>query len=433
MLSNEQMISSLEGLLKIDSVTRRGEGGKPFGIGCDQALEYVLKLCADLGMKTKNCGGMTGYAEVGEGEELVGILGHLDVMPAGKGWDYPAFGLTRTGGKLYGRGVCDDKGPTLACIYAMKDLMDSGIAVNKRFRLIFGMTEEGGEWTDFKHYLATEECPDYGFTPDGDFPVVNGEKGIVYYDILMPAEKAGFLALEAGDAPNIVPDYCNASVRSADGTAELATTGRAAHGSLPQYGENAISKLMALAAERSDVETPYLAEVYNQIFGFDIHGERVDLALQDDVSGQLTLNVGMIRKENEDFCISVDIRYPVTYTFEEIDRRFRSVVEPKGFRVRIQEVEKQAPVFMAADDPMIVALLEAYRGCTGDRKTPPVVLGGGTYARAMKRVVAFGPNMPGTVSTEHQANENLDEDVFLQLREIYLQALKNLLAAGPLK
>lgn len=433
MISNEQMIRSLGRLVEIDSVTRRGEGGKAFGIGCDRALSYVLELCDDLGFRTKNCDGMIGFAEVGEGEELVGILGHLDVMPAGKGWDCPPFALTRKNGKLYGRGVCDDKGPTIACLYAMKDLLDSGLPINKRFRFIFGLTEEGGEWTDFKHYLATEEQPDYGFTPDGDFPVVNGEKGIVYYDLLLPLEKSGFLSLEAGDAPNIVPNYCNAVIETNDGTMEISTSGRAAHGSLPQYGENAISKMMAQLAERADIKMPYLAEAYNQLFGFDIHGERVGLELQDEVSGQLTLNVGMIRREGNELCISVDIRYPVTFTFEEVDSRFRSALEPYGFRVRIQEVEKQAPVFMKQDDPMILALLKAYRTCTGDNETPPVVLGGGTYARAMSHVVAFGPTLPGMISTEHQANENIDEELFFLLRKIYLQALENLLAAGPLK
>ncbi len=51
-----------------------------------------------------------GYAEMGEGDEIVGIAGHLDIVPVGGDWSYNPFELTRKGDYVYGRGTTDDKG-----------------------------------------------------------------------------------------------------------------------------------------------------------------------------------------------------------------------------------------------------------------------------------------------------------------------------------
>jgi len=166
----KEFYEALDGLMKIESVATDGDAVYPFGEGSAKALDYMLALCDELGFRTKRCSNLLGYAEIGEGDEMVGILAHLDVVPAGSGWDYPPFALTRVTvdgeNRLYGRGVCDDKGPAMMCVYAMKKLMDSGKKLNRRVRIIFGLTEERGEWIDMEYYVNHEELPTYGFTPD---------------------------------------------------------------------------------------------------------------------------------------------------------------------------------------------------------------------------------------------------------------------------
>ena len=196
MRSNEEMIAALGDLVRINSVAGVNVTPlAPYGEGPARALESTLALCASLGMDTVNRDGKVGWAEIGQGEEMVGVLVHLDVVPAGEGWDYPAWDLTEENGRLYGRGVIDDKGPAIACIYAMKDLLDSGVKLNRRIRLIFGQSEEVGVWEDMEWYKAHEELPVFGFTPDADFPAIYGEKGILCMELSLPLS-ASALAMD---------------------------------------------------------------------------------------------------------------------------------------------------------------------------------------------------------------------------------------------
>lgn len=414
MKSNEDMIKAIAGLIGIESVSVRGEGEKPFGEGPDRALEYMLALCGDLGFRTKKCGNMLGYAEIGEGDELIGILAHLDVVPAGSGWDFPPFELTRRDGKLYGRGITDDKGPAVASVFAMKDILDSGRAVNKRIRLILGLTEEKGDWDDMEYYKQTEQLPSCGFTPDADFPAIYGEKGIAHLRLRMPAPE-GLTELGGGEAANMVADSCQAVF---DGV-KYAETGKSAHGSAPQSGENAISKLMARLPANP------VADFYNSCIGFDLGGQRLNCALSDEQSGELTLNVGTVRLAEGEVIFTIDIRHPVTYTFEDVLERVSGVAAAYG--VTVETGSRQLPVYMDKNGPMISALMDAYREVTGDTESQPKVIGGGTYARAMNNIVAFGPLLPGREHTEHQKNEYTYEEDFLLLRKIYAAALEKLL------
>ena len=170
------MINTLKELVSIDSVCEMGEGGFPYGSGPAKALDCVLSKAEDLGFRTKNADYKYAFAEIGQGDEIVAVLGHLDVVPAGEGWNTPAFEATEKDGRIYGRGTVDDKGPTVAAMYAMKDLLDRGKPLNKRVRLIFGQCEEKGDWKDIEAYKANEELPCCGFTPDAEFPALYGEK-----------------------------------------------------------------------------------------------------------------------------------------------------------------------------------------------------------------------------------------------------------------
>ena len=241
------MLETIKKLVAIPSVTGAApEPGKPYGPYVYEALETALAFCEELGFRTKlDDEGYYGYAEIGAGEELMGILVHLDVVPPGSGWTHDPYGCEIAEGKLFGRGVVDDKGPAVAVIYAMKDILDSELMLDKRVRLILASQEEDGPWADIARYKAQEEIPGFGFTPDASFPATFGEKGILAVALSMPAERAGFREIQGGTATNMVADQAQAVLM--DGTV-LETRGRSAHGSMPELGDNAITSLMAQAA-----------------------------------------------------------------------------------------------------------------------------------------------------------------------------------------
>lgn len=402
------MIEHLKELIAIPSIS-----GTP---AVKEALHYVLSLCDQLGFRTKNCDDRLGFAEIGQGEELMGILCHLDVVPVGKGWSHEPFGGDVEGGRIYGRGVMDDKGPAMAAIYAMKDVLDAGCQLDKRVRIIFGCQEETGEWDDMEYYKANEEIPSFGFTPDADFPAIYGEKGILMVSLSLDAADSGFCHLEGGDAPNMVADWAKAIL--ADGSA-LETTGKAAHGSTPEDGENAITKLMVQAAE-SDCK---LAKFYMEKIGWCLDGSKAGIGLWDQASGPLTFNVGQAEMVDGKAVLKVDIRYPVTYSGEEVMDRLQAAVTPYG--VAAEVITSMDPVYMDKNGPVIEALMESYYQVTGDDGKPQV-MGGGTYARAMSHIVAFGPVFPGRECTEHQEDEWIYVEDLEKAREIYRIAVEKL-------
>ena len=404
------MLKELGRLIKYPSVTGT-EATK--GV-----LEEALKICDELGFKTKNLDGRIGYAEIGEGEEIIGILCHLDVVPVGTGWETDPFELIEKDGVIFGRGVSDDKGPCACAMFAMKDVLDSGVVLNKRVRLIMGTMEEGGNWQDMAYYREHEELPTCGFTPDADFPAIYGEKGIAHYKLTMPLEKSGFKEVSGGEAVNMVAPWAKAVLD--DGTA-LETKGVAAHGSLPFEGKNAISALMDEAAKHDC----HFAKVYMEKIGYCLDGTQMGLRLEDKESGKATFCVGKIGIVGDNVELQVDIRCPVTIPEEEVTRQLRESMKKAGIEVEL--FGWQHPVYMAQDGPVISKLLEAYSEVTGQENVKPLLIGGGTYARAMDNIVAFGSTFPWGETTEHQANEHVRVEDLEKARKIYGLAIKKLI------
>ena len=414
-------LEALRGLLRIPSETGCGEeydekyGMVPYGLQVFEALKYMLNLCDSLGFRTKNCDNRIGWAEIGEGKELIGILAHLDVVPAGNDWDYPPYELTIDGGQMYGRGIVDDKGPAFCAIMAMKKLLDSGIMLKKRVRIIFGCQEETGEWLDMQYYREHEEMPVYGFTPDADFPAIYGEKGIISLNASYPLSGSGIKTAYGGNAANMVADFAKIVTDSGD---TIQATGVSAHGSTPEKGENAISKAMEALSEKCAFAAKYMA-----LIGYHLHGEILGLSFCDEQSGRLTMNVGTLKTDDENITLGIDIRYPVTLKAEEIKKTIKTSFEAHGFTVEI--TEHMEPVFMDKEGDVIKTLIEAFRKVTGIEEEP-MVIGGGTYARAMPNIVAFGPIIPGHPCTEHMKNEHISEEDFETAMKVYTLALQKL-------
>lgn len=417
------MIKNIQEIIAIPSVTGApSEGNMPYGKHVYDALNYVLRLCASFGFRTKNCNNLAGFAEIGEGEEMIGILCHLDVVPEGNGWKYPPFGGEIHDDQIYGRGVIDDKGPAIITIHAMKDILESGVELKKRIRIIFGCQEESGEWEDMEYYKAHEEHPTYGFTPDADFPVIYGEMGILILKLCMSLEASGFTSVEGGNAPNMVADYAKAVV----GSRTFEATGVSAHGSMPWDGENAISKMMDEIQQSNTAGKTVcpFADFYMDKIGYALHGEQMNAAFEDKESGKVSYNAGMIVSTESQVELALDVRYPVTYSKEVVLDTIAKEIGEAG--VTVEVVSHSKPIYMDAQGAVIQTLMAAYKEVTQD-ETEPMVIGGGTYARLLDSIVAFGPMIPGRECTEHQPNESLYIEDLWKIKEIYTFALKKLL------
>lgn len=428
MRDNQEMLARLGELMAIESVAGIDcSEAAPYGAGPAAALDYMLKLCDSLGFRTKKCENQLGWAEIGEGDEMVGILCHLDVVPAGEGWDYEPFALTIDGDRAYGRGVIDDKGPAMCCVYAMRDILDSGVSLKRRIRIIFGSCEETGDWEDMAWYREHEELPVFGITPDADYPAIYGEKGILSVDLTMPLAKSGLIDAAAGTAVNVVPPRCAVTYADESGNpVTVRTEGKPAHGSTPEDGRNAISAAME-QLEAAGVKSSFV-EFYQKRIGWDYNGVKMGCGLEDDKSGKLTLNAGVLKVQGEDLVLSLNIRNPVTFTKEDALNPVAAAAAEYGMTMAL--TEENAPIYMDKNGPVISALLEVYRDVTGDQVNQPTVIGGGTYARAMSNIVAFGPMLPGRELTEHMNNEyTLVEDLYLN-RTMYRKAMEKL--AGEL-
>jgi len=440
----EELISSTQELVRIKSVEGEAREGMPFGEGVAEALDKALEISERLGFDTVNMDGYIGYAEYGEGEDYVAVLGHLDVVPEGSGWLHPPYGAEIHEGRMYGRGTMDDKAPIMAALYGLKAVADSGLELSKRVRIIFGTNEET-DCADMPYYFKTEKAPVAGFTPDADYPIIYGEKGITIFDAVKSLDNKCIgdviiKSIKGGQRENMVPDYCEAIVQtnnaeevikaaedfksrtSFDVTAEsngdeliVKSKGISAHGSTPQLGENAIMQMLAFLGElplgKCDL-ADYIA-FFNRHVGFETDGKSMGIGLEDRESGKLSFNVGTINMASERVSMGLNLRYPVTSKYEDMMEPFSEKIDKVG--ITVENMTHQKPLFFPADHQLIKLLQKVYEEQTG-MEAELLAIGGGTYAKEMPNIVAFGPAFPGKPDVVHQANE------YIELEELVLNA-----------
>ena len=459
----EDIINSLQEIVQIKSVETQAKEGMPFGEGVDKSLRRFLELADDLGLKTEYVDGYAGHVEIGEGEEILGILCHLDVVPEGTDWTYPPYDAEIHDNKMYGRGTIDDKGPAVATLYALKAIKDSGLNLNKRVRLILGTDEESG-WEGLEYYFDKEPKPEMSFSPDAQYPVIHAEKGILIFDLNYEFEsyeenylgqenyKYEVLSLKGGNAPNMVPDNCEVLIKTDYGKAlekklanfknkndydiklnkagknkyKLISSGISAHGSMPEKGENAISRLLAFLEELDKLNIKEFIDFYNNKIGLDYNGERIGCNLNDEVSGDLIFNVGQINFTENLIKTTVNIRYPVTKNKDEVLDGIKDVIDQ--YDVYLEMKNHQEPLYVPKDDPLVQNLMAVYRKVTGDNNSEPIAIGGGTYARAVPKGVAFGALFPGEEELAHQKDEYIDLENLHKNALIIASAIKALTA-----
>ncbi len=453
--NRENIINTVSDLVEFKSVSNEtGDENMPFGEECKKALEYTLNLGEKLGFRTKNIDGYCGYIEFGEGDELVGIIGHLDVVPAdiNDGWTSDPFKTEIRNNKLYGRGTIDDKGPVVASLYAMKAVAYN-CKINKRVRLILGLNEEKA-WKCMKRYKETEEFPTIGFSPDANFPAIYAEKGILSIGITNEFHLDNFEIVEINcneNALNVVPKYVSITLKytgtnsmpifeesedikietTSDNIVKIISTGVASHAAHPELGKNAIANLVKYLLKYFKNE--YLQTLIN-LGIFEIESpeflsrqdiayatEFNDVSIIQDESGILTSNVARLEFKDNKLSIKINLRVPVKTKLDDIIlqyKRLSNIFE----NIKVEVLSKQDPLFVDKESFLVSKLIDIYNKATATKKEA-IAIGGGTYARAFDNCIAYGPTMPNEEDMCHQVDEYIDIDTLMLATEIYCEAI----------
>ncbi|MBP8785252.1 MAG: dipeptidase PepV [Synergistaceae bacterium] len=442
----DEMVQSLCQWLKINSVydsTTVGEGA-PFGRGVKEALEYIVDLAEKDGFAAVNDEGYACHIDYGQGDKIVGILGHVDLVPEGDGWKYPPYSATVADGRIYSRGTQDDKGPMMAAYFAVKIIRDLGLPISKKIRLILGGNEER-DWLCVDHYFKKYPRPDCGFTPDGSFPLIFAEKEIQMYAFTGKHSSDSIISLKGGTAPNSVPDKAVAVIKPGEGIKEafdtylqdhklkgscvekpegleLHVTGIGAHGSTPEVGVNAVVHLMKfLKAQTGDAMISHFADVLG---GYN--GEGLGIDFESKISGKLTANLGIASYEDGAYRFVLDSRYPMEVDIPKMKASIRAKTTGLPWESNMEETGFKKGIFVDLDSHLVKTLLKAYVDHTKDTESKPLAIGGGTYARATENVVCFGMAFPHTEPLAHQKNENVVIDELVLATAIYAQAIYEL-------
>ena len=424
----------------------------PFGSGPREALDLILSFGERDGYKTKLVENKAGHIEVGEGDEIFGILGHVDVVPVVEAdWISHPFKPEVRDGKIFARGSLDDKGPTMAAYYAVKLLDKLGVKWNKRIRVIIGSDEETG-FRCVEAYFKHEEQPASGFTPDAMFPLVYAEKARATFDhkLKFVDEDGNYnyklVKFNGGQVLNMVIASAKAELvgevsdikekfenfleqEKLDGevtvedTIKLTLKGKAAHGSTPQYGINGATKLAEfLSTLGLDNNGKNFVDYIVEKLANDPFGEKLGIDYSDNEMGEATYNYGIIDYDllKKVGIVSTDCRHPMKF---DLVARLNGV---KVDNIDIEVTSTKEAHYVPKDDELVTTLMDVYRKHTGDTKNDAFVLGGGTYARCLKKGVAFGLLFPDKEDTMHQANEYLEVEDLLLATAIYAEGIYKL-------
>lgn len=442
----EAIITDLAELIAINSVTGIQDG-------CKEALDWMMKKAISFGLKAESIENEAGHAELGEGGKLCGVLAHLDVVPEGNNWDSLPFELSiGYNGYMYGRGVADDKGAALINLYCLKALKDNGVVGKNTLRAIFGTSEERG-MTDMDKYFEYEPMPELSFTPDSEYGICVGEKGILQLELYADTHDGTTLTqFHSGKATNAVPDTAYALLdctenedhqlaRLADakrGSFEFYYTidgmmvlsrGQAAHAADPEKGLNAATALIDLLTSNFALPTMgTLPSFISHYIGLDTDGVMLGVKQRDKESGSLSVNVGTVHIDEGYATCTLDIRYPVTADGEKVLEKITRQAQREGIHVKVLSHLK--PLYLSEDSDIVRLLSDSYEAVMGE-KPKLYTTGGGTYARKLGgKGVAFGPVFEGEISNIHNANECINVEKFFRHAQICLESMYNLYTKG---
>lgn len=427
----DEIIKNIIDFISIPSVLEEcpNDSEAPFGKANVDALKFILNLGKKMGFETYNCDNVCGHIEYGEGEEVFAILCHSDVVPAIGDWDKdPFFGYVKDG-KIYGRGSSDDKGPAIVSLYALKALKDMGIKVNKKIRLIIGTDEESGSRC-VKHYFEKVGMPDMGISPDADFPIIYGEKGMITLDVVGLNEDEKLIKAEGGARYNIVAPSSYLEYRDnidfivGDNTSKIDSryvqTGKSAHAMEPKNGVNAI---VDMCKKISTVSCNNLIKFISNCLD-DSRLKTIGLNFSTEEMGDMTMNVGLLNIDSNESRVGLNIRYPQGFNYNEFIGRFSAIA--REYNLKIEVVSHSEPHYIDPNCDFIKTLHASYKKYTNNDNSPLKTIGGGTYARSMKLAVAFGTLFPWEKEMAHETNEYVDIENLLKAGAIIADATYNL-------
>ena len=441
--NRENVIRDIKRLVDVPSVEGKPEEGKPFGPGPAAALAEGLAIAGEMGLDTHNCENYIGWAELkGATDTQIATITHLDVVPQGNGWTADPFDMQVKDGWLIGRGVADDKGPSVLCLYALKFLKENNVPLKYSVRALLGANEETG-MVDVDYYLEHYAAPAFCFSPDAEFPVCNGEKGGFNGELVSNPLAGNLLEFEGGVAHNVIPDRASCLVKGdisklserqgitleeENGAVRIRGWGKGGHAAMPAGTVNAIGLIVDYLLDNrlcTGEENAFLKVLQKLHHATD--GSGVGIAAKDEAFDPLTIIGGMITIRDGRLRQDVDSRYPTSITGEEIARRLGEALGGTG---TVEDARWNKPFYISADDPAIQALVDTYNEVTGENARP-FTMGGGTYARHFPRAVSFGPERLGTVLPEfagpmHGANEGANIDQLMDALKIYILALLRL-------
>jgi succinyl-diaminopimelate desuccinylase len=397
----------------------------------------MMDLCQKYGLECRNIDYYCMDATYGTGDEVVASLSHLDIVPVGDGWIHEPFGGQVEGSLMYGRGTSDDKGPSIAALYSVRALMESDVEISRCIRLIFGCNEESG-MDDVAYYLKKCKAPDYAFSPDAAFPVINAEKNIINGNYQKNITNQTIVKkIYGGTRNNVVPSTATALIsrigsfhndpdiviEDKDDVYKITATGLPAHASTPEVGKNAFMTLFNYLYKILPVDDSYKEislKIYNAFNMTDGQGLGIDC--QDKATGALTLNLGIVNADENSIKLVFDIRHPVTQDLDILHQKLQTELD--GFVLSKYSCSKG--VYLPFDHPLIKILQGVYSQITGD-KSDPKSMGGGTYARTLPCAVAYGPGLPdGKGKGAHMAEECIDINELLLAARIYAHSLYEL-------
>lgn len=412
----KKILSDLDKMISIESVADENSSVKPFGEGSRKVLEQGKAFMKKIGMTVKDFDGYAVRGDFSDGEApKLAILAHLDTVPAGdlKYWSFPPFKLTVKDDVLYGRGTIDDKGPAVAALWAAKAIRDLKIPV-KNFRLIFGGNEENG-CEDMAYYEKQEAFPEMVFTPDGSFPVLNCEKGMVHLTFSTPFDDEIIDYIKGGTVVNAIPDKC--AVGYGDFDAKI-YNGRSAHGSRPENGENAVTKFLS---EFDYIDrTPALSALAKLFPHGEYDGSSCGLGFEDKISGKMTCALTQLNTNDGRLVGGIDIRFPIDRTLEEISGIITNALNSAGFV--IDDIDGMEPHYVDENSDFVQTLLKVYEEVKGE-KGYCIAEGGITYVHNTPGAVAFGAEFPWEENNMHGADEHISLETFKYNLNMYANAI----------
>lgn len=455
----DELFTELNDLLAIESVGEEitANSSAPFGKGIATALNHILQIAEADGFVTKNVDGYAGHIEMGQGDELIGILAHTDVVPAGDpdDWTSPPFLPQIRDGKLFARGAVDDKGPLMAAYFAMKIIKDFQLPLDKRVRLIVG-TDEETRWRCMEHYFQQEEMPKMGFSPDAEFPIIIGEKGMMSLEFTGEAPESSqgtdewvLMQFTAGERANKVPDLAMAKLKGtkdvfalkeqfqsfllerkiygyaeeADDHVMLILKGVPHHAFEPHKGLNATLQLAQFLTQlKLDTSGQQYIRLIHDYFVDSFFGEKLGIATTDPKLGKLTVNLGICDyKQKGAQKILFNIRYPFGIEGKTIIDKMKQLF----IGYELTDIDHMVPHYVDENHELVSVLSRVYEEHTG-QTAKLITSGGATYARALDVGVAFGPLFPGSEETAHQSDEYIFVEDLLKATAIYAQSIYEL-------